>query len=45
MNENKFEQLLLERLDKIDNRLDKIEDRLGSLEQTTAWVKGKLELK
>ena len=50
MNEHKFEELLLDRLDKIDNRFDKIEDRLdtienriGSLEQTTAWIKGKLE--
>ena len=49
MNE-KFEQLLLDRFDKIENQFNKIDiqmsaiqDRLGNLEQTTAWIKGKLE--
>lgn len=50
MNENKFQERLLDRLDKIDNRFDKLDDRitalessLGSLEETIAWIKGKLE--
>ncbi len=61
MNETRFEQLLLDRFDKIDNRLDKMDDqmtalenkmddrmtalenRFGNVEQTTAWIKGKLE--
>ena len=72
MNETRFEQLLLDRFDKIDNRLDKmdnqmtalenkmddrmtalenkmddrmtaLENRFGNVEQTTAWIKGKLE--
>ena len=72
MQQDKFEELLLDRLDTIDNRFDKlgdrisaldqkvdekisalenkldektsaIENRIGSLEQTTSWIKGKLE--
>lgn len=68
MNENKFEELLLDRLEKIDNRFDKIDNRLdkmderimaldnkiderttalesrfSNVEQTTSWIKGKLE--
>ena len=61
MNQDKFEALLLDRLDKLDSRFDKIdgrmtalenkldektsaiENRIGNLEQTTAWIKGKLE--
>lgn len=54
MNENKLTQLLLDRLDKIDdrmtalenkfdNRMSDLEKRFGNVEQTTAWIKGKLE--
>ena len=47
---DKFEQLILDRFDKIENQFNKIDtqmsaiqDRLSNLEQTTAWIKGKLE--
>ncbi|MXZ00231.1 hypothetical protein F4Y93_06110 [Candidatus Poribacteria bacterium] len=43
MNQDKFEELLLDRLDKIDERMTAIENRIGNLEQTTSWIKGKLE--
>lgn len=43
MNENKFEQRLLDGFDKIDNRIKTLESRFGNIEQTTAWIKGNLE--
>lgn len=43
MNQDKFEQLLLDRLDKIDNRIKTLESRFGNIAQTTAWIKGNLE--
>ena len=43
MNQEKFEELLLDRLSKIDDRMSSIENRLSSLEQGMAWVRGKLE--
>ena len=54
MNENKFEELLLKQLDKIDNQIndlksemrqgfESINTRLGTLETDVAWIKGKLE--
>ncbi|MDE0688239.1 MAG: hypothetical protein OXI61_08755 [Candidatus Poribacteria bacterium] len=54
MNQEKFEELLLDQFSKIndrmssienriDDRMSSIETRLSSLEQGMAWVRGKLE--
>ena len=41
MNENKFEQLLLDRLDKIDNRFDKIDTRLVRMDDRITVIESR----
>ena len=50
MNQEKFEELLLNQLSEIsgrmssmDERMSSVENRISSLEQGMAWVRGKLE--
>ena len=43
MNQEKFEELLLNQLYEISGRMSSVENRLSSLEQGMAWVRGKLE--
>ena len=50
MNQEKFEELLLNQLSEIngrmssmDERMSSVENRLSSLEQGMVWVRGKLE--
>ena len=54
MHQEKFEELLLHQLseigermssmgNRIDERMSSMENRLSSLEQSMAWVRGKLE--
>ena len=50
MNQERFEELLLNQLSEIsgrissmDERISSVENRLSSLEQGMAWVRGKLE--
>ena len=50
MNQEKFEELILNQLSEIsgrissmDERMSSVENRLSSLEQGMAWVRGKLE--
>lgn len=45
MNENKFEQLLLDQFDKIDNRLDKIDTRLDRMDDRITALDNKLDEK
>lgn len=42
MNENKFEQLLLDRLDKIDNRFDKIDARLDRMDDRMTTIESRI---
>jgi len=43
MNQEKFEELILDQLSQMNERMSSIEGRLSSLEQGMAWVRGKLE--
>ena len=50
MNQEKFEELILNQLSKIngrissmDERMSSVENRISSLEQGMAWMRGKLE--
>ena len=43
MNQEKFEELLLNQLSEINGRMSSMENRLSLLEQGMAWVRGKLE--
>ena len=45
MNENKFEQLLLDRFDKIDNQLDKIDTRFDRMDDRITALDNKLDEK
>lgn len=45
MNENKFQELLLDRLDKIDNRFDKIDTRLDRMDDRITALDNKIDEK
>jgi len=43
MNEKSFEQLLLDRLDRIDNRFDKIDNRLDRMDDRMTAIEDKID--
>ena len=43
MDNQEFQNLVLNWMERVDDRLERVNDRLGSLEQDVSWIKGKME--
>ena len=43
MDNQEFQNLVLNWMERVDERLVRVNDRLGSLEQDVSWIKGKME--
>ena len=43
MDNQEFQNLVLNWMERVDERLARVNDRLGSLEQDVSWIKGKME--
>ena len=43
MDNQEFQKLVLNWMERVDSRIERVDDRLGSLEQNVSWIKGKME--
>ncbi|MDE0084271.1 MAG: hypothetical protein OXU23_01060 [Candidatus Poribacteria bacterium] len=43
MDNQEFQKLVLNWMERVDARIGRVETRLGSLEQDVSWIKGKME--
>lgn len=43
MDNQEFQRLVLNWMERVDARIERVETRLGSLEQDVSWIKGKME--
>ncbi len=43
MDNQEFQKLVLNWMERVDDRIKRVDDRLGSLEQDVSWIKGKME--
>ena len=43
MDNQEFQKLVLNWMERVDARIERVETRLGSLEQDVSWIKGKME--
>ena len=43
MDNQEFQKLVLNWMERVDARIDRVNTRLGSLEQDVSWIKGKME--
>ena len=43
MDNQEFQKLVLNWMERVDSRIERVDARLGSLEQDVSWIKGKME--
>ena len=43
MDNQEFQKLVLNWMERVDVRIERVDTRLGSLEQDVSWIKGKME--